>query len=76
MYAITEASSGYRVSHSSATSRSGPHLRPIDGPVDPKKAKILLPTLATPSPSHGSSRHAPGLARQYATTSSHVTTSP
>ena len=30
----------------------------------PRKAKILSPTLATTSPSQGSSCHAPGLARQ------------
>ena len=35
----------------------------------PRKAKILLPTLTTRSPSHGSSRQAPGLPRQYSSQS-------
>src|SRR4029077_5301286 len=68
---MTEASSGYRSSHSSATSRDAPHLRPTDVP-EPRNAKILAPTLTTTSPSHGSSCQAPGLARQYPSNSSHV----
>src|SRR5262249_10480757 len=38
----------------------------------PRNAKIFGPTFATPSPSQGSSRHAPGLARQYTSSSSGV----
>src|SRR5580692_6477631 len=68
---MTEASSGYRSSHSSATSRDAPHLRPTDVS-EPRNAKILAPTLTTTSPSQGSSCQAPGLARQYASNSSHV----
>src|SRR5271170_8411178 len=68
---MTEASSGYRCTHSSATSRDAPHLRPTDVP-EPRNAKILAPTLTTTSPSQGSSCQAPGLARQYASSSSHV----
>src|SRR5437764_12832705 len=74
MYAITDASSGYRCSHSSATSRFGPHLSPTDETgAEPRKAKILEPTFTTTSPSHGSSCHAPGLPRQYLNSSSYVT---
>src|SRR5579871_1451382 len=68
---MTEASSGYRSSHSSAASREAPHLTPTEVP-EPRNAKILVPTLTTTSPSHGSSCQAPGLARQYASRSSHV----
>src|SRR5580693_3068779 len=68
---MTEASSGYLSSHSSAASRDAPHLRPTDVP-EPRNAKILAPTLTTTSPSHGSSCQAPGLARQYASNSSGV----
>src|SRR5580692_5958489 len=68
---MTEASSGYLSSHSSAASRDAPHLRPTDVP-EPRNAKILAPTLTTTSPSQGSSGQAPGLARQYASNSSHV----
>src|SRR5580658_3967631 len=68
---MTEASSGYLSSHSSAGSRQAPHLRPTDVP-EPRNAKILAPTLTTTSPSQGSSCQAPGLARQYASSSSHV----
>src|SRR6185312_13113666 len=70
---MTDASCGYRSSHSSAASRLAPHFTPTDGvSPDPKNAKILPPTLATTSPSHGSSCQAPGLARQYASSSSQV----
>src|ERR1700722_3428647 len=69
---MTEASSGYCSSHSSAPSRDAPHLTPTDVP-EPRNAKILAPTLTTTSPSQGSSCQAPGLARQYASNSSHVT---
>src|SRR5437868_14021698 len=41
----------------------------VTGSTEPRKAKILSPTLTTTSPSQGSSRHAPGLARQYASQS-------
>src|SRR5260370_1308854 len=68
---MTEASSGYLSSHSSAASRDSPHLRPTDVP-EPRNAKILAPTLTTTSPCQGSSCQAPGLARQYASNSSHV----
>src|SRR6516162_6355566 len=49
----------------------GPHLSPTAVP-GPRNAKTLLPTLTTTSPSQGSSCHAPGLARQYASSSSQV----
>src|SRR5580693_350981 len=68
---MTEASSGYLSSHSSAASREAPHLRPTDVP-EPRNAKILAPTLTTTSSSQGSSCQAPGLATQYASSSSHV----
>src|ERR1017187_7841659 len=77
---MTEASSGYRSSHSSAASRLGPHFSPMDPSAcpssEPMNTKILLPTFATTSPSHGSSCQAPGLARQYASTSALVTMPP
>src|SRR6202044_4093234 len=73
MYGITRASSGYRSSHSSAVSRLAPHLTPTESvSPDPRNAKILLPTLATTSPSHGSSFSAPGLAREQDSQLSHV----
>src|ERR1700756_2098800 len=71
---MTEASSGYLSSHSLAASRVAPHLRPTPGwlsPV-PRKAKIFWPTLVTTPSPHGSSCQAPGLARQYSTSSSQV----
>src|SRR5918993_748950 len=61
---MTDASSGYSRSHSSASAREEPHLTPTAP--SPRKAKILSPTLATRSPSHGSSGHAPGLASAWA----------
>src|SRR5215469_1630035 len=65
IYAITEASCGYLSSHSFATSRLGPHFSPIAwASSEPRNTKILLPTFATTSLSHGSSCHAPGLPRQ------------
>src|SRR5260370_42663706 len=65
------------MSHSSATSLVGPHFTPTDGDDSfPRNAKILLPTFTTASPSHGSSCHAPGLARQWASRSSHLITTP
>src|SRR5262244_1142274 len=74
---MTEASSGYRTSHSSATSLVGPHFSPsVVASSEPRNAKILPPTLATTSPSHGSSCHAPGLARQYASISALVMAPP
>src|SRR5215813_9662699 len=74
---MTEASSGYRASHSLATSLVGPHFSPTMAvSSEPKNMKILLPTLATTSPSHGSSCHAPGLARQYASISALVMAPP
>src|SRR4051812_37585447 len=71
MYGVTEASSGYRCSHSSASTRVAAHLTPTVPPAlrvavtSPRKTKIFGPTLTTVSPSHGWSCHAPGLARQY-----------
>src|SRR5690349_9348977 len=71
MYAVTEASSGYRCSHSSASVRVAAHFTPTVPPAlrvavtSPRNAKIFGPTLTTVSPSHGWSCHAPGLARQY-----------
>src|SRR5690242_3977462 len=67
MYAITEASSGYRASHSSASSRVAPHFTPRV--LSPRKAKIFAPTLATWSSSQGWSAHAPGLPRAYSRSS-------
>jgi len=78
MYGITAASSGNRSSHSSAVSLVAPHLSPTPlaagwawapsgAPASagtPRKAKIFGPTLVTTPSPHGSSRHAPGLARQ------------
>src|ERR671913_1178837 len=61
---MTDASSGYSWSHSSASAREEPHLTPTAP--SPRKAKILSPTLATRSPSHGSSGQAPGLASAWA----------
>src|SRR5680860_1295349 len=48
-----------------AAVRPRPHLTPTPPP-SPRKAKIFSPTFATTSPSQGSSCHAPGLSRQYA----------
>src|SRR5260370_18880630 len=65
------------MSHSSAPSLGGPHFTPTDGDDSfPRNAKILLPTFTRASPSHGSSCHAPGLARQWASRSSHLITTP
>ena len=69
MYGITVASAGKRSSHSSAASLVAPHLSPTAaarpaGAGTPRKAKIFGPTLVTTPSPHGSSRHAPGLARQ------------
>src|SRR5215472_2487364 len=65
IYAITDASCGYLSSHSLATSRFGPHFSPIAlESSEPRNTKILPPTFATTSLSHGSSCQAPGLPRQ------------
>src|SRR6476659_544775 len=74
MYAITVTVSGNRSRSSAASSASRPHFSPTPPP--PRNAKILPPTLATRSSSHGVSGTAPGLARQYATRSACCTPPP
>src|SRR5947208_3241506 len=74
MYAVTVTESGKRCRSSAASSASRPHFRPTPSP--PRNAKILPPTFATRSSSQGVSATAPGLARQYSTTSVCFTCSP